>query len=70
MFVTKTEYLSCPRVTPCQQSQPVIKLNGDLANAYVLLKSELAICSAQTMMIYDCQSKLNKEKQSMAYKEN
>lgn len=57
MTITRTEYLTCPPVNPCDQSEPEMRLNSDLLRAYLLVKNERDTCAVQTQMIVDCQKR-------------
>lgn len=58
IITTKTEYLSCPLMLECVKSSPVVKVNGDLLQAYILVKNERDLCAAQVDLTRDCQQRL------------
>nr|WP_212749485.1 Rz1-like lysis system protein LysC [Acinetobacter variabilis] len=56
VVVTKTEYITCPIISACDQTEPVFKSNGDLLQAYVQVRHERRQCALLVDLIVDCQT--------------
>ncbi|MCO8114615.1 Rz1-like lysis system protein LysC [Acinetobacter lwoffii] len=55
IVITRTEYITCPIISRCDKNDPVMAVNGDLLQGYILVKHERDQCSLLVDLIVDCQ---------------